>query len=130
MCATCNMAVTFPSNGTDGSFGEGYEPVGSVGPTFANSSVVGSAGVSCAEGNTNWTVDNNECSACCWNTVTYPCLTEGGNGKECEDLGAKCISDCSEYLGYSPLDAPTAFLLALVAAYGAIAVYRKRMQKV
>jgi hypothetical protein len=49
--------------------------------------------------------------------------------QECEALQITCISNCEDYAlneYRNPLDAPTAFLLALVAAYGAVAVYRKR----
>jgi hypothetical protein len=43
------------------------------------------------------------------------------------DMGAYMNSCCNPHLdGGAPLDASTAFLLALVAAYGAVAVYRRK----
>lgn len=136
MCATCAMAVKFPSSGVGGgSTGEGYEPVGGVGPSYNNSSILGNAGASCAQ--QTWVSDKNACVDCCKNSVTIPCMEEilsgvtpDKTGEDCVKLGFECAQVCEEYLGYSPVDAPVAFLLALVAAYGAVAVYRKRMQEV
>ena len=138
MCASCAIAVSFPSNGVGGgSTGDGYQPESGIGPTYNNSVVVGNAGANCAQQNPGtWTSDQNGCSQCCWETVTQPCLSEAKASGDptaavkCETLGAQCINDCAAYLGKSPLDSSVYFLLTLVAAYSAVAVYRKRMQEV
>ena len=137
MCASCAMAVSFPSSGVGGgSTGEGYQPESGFGPTYNNSVIVGNSGANCAQQNPGtWTSDQNGCSQCCWESVTQPCLIEakasGTSAAHCETLGAQCINDCAAYLGKSPLDSSVYFLLALIAAYGAVAVYRKRkMQEV
>ena len=136
MCATCAMAVKFPASGVGGgSTGEGYQPESGIGPSYNNSVVLGNAGANCAQ--QSWVSDENTCVDCCNSSVTYPCfdeilsgVTPDKNAEDCEKLGAECAQVCEEYLGYSPLDSSVYFLLALIAAYGAVAVYRKRMQKV
>lgn len=143
MCATCAMAVKFPASGVGGgSTGEGYQPESGIGPSYNNSVVLGNSGANCAQQNPGtWTSDQNGCVDCCNNSVTYPCMDEimaiiaaGGTpdktGADCEKLGFECTQVCEEYLGYSPLDSSVYFLLALIAAYGAFAVYRKKMQEV
>ena len=144
MCAACAMAVAFPSEGygsgagSTGGTSESVGGVGGVGPSFNNSAILGNDGASCAQSNPTWTKDANECSNCCFNTVSQPCFDEiiadtmagrtpSKTTSECESLGTECNRQCQEYLGYSPLDAPTAFLLALIAAYGAYTVYRRRI---
>ena len=102
----------------------------SIGTTFVNHSTVGAYNGSCQPNN----ADNfgSDCYSCC---IAEICPS---NEDDCIDesnpkssLFLTCMEVCSgEYLGQSPLDAPVVFLLALIAAYGAVAVYRRKMQQV
>ena len=132
MCATCAMAVSLPTSSYPvygvGANDEQSYTVNS-GTTFINQAIVGAYNGSCQPNNG----DNfgNDCYSCC---ITEICPDNEDNcldeSNAASSLFLTCMKVCSgEYLGQSPLDAPTAFLLALVAAYGAVAVYRKRMQQ-
>ena len=73
--------------------------------------------------------DPTDCQTCCEKEVLIPCEEAAGDDfdkiLECGTLNTTCIKSCTNGTSL-PLDAPTAFLLALVAAYGAVAVYRRR----
>ena len=130
MCSLSALAVKLPSdpyNSYAGSVGSSGSYTVSTGTTFINQSTVETYDTgSC-------TVDKQDpnaiqlCESCCMGDVFLPCLQDGGTEESCGSLYKECYNNC---MGASlPLDAPTAFLLALVAAYGAVAVYRKRMQQ-
>lgn len=101
-----------------------------TGTTFINQAVVGAYTGNCQPQNG----DNfgNDCYSCCTAEICP------SNEDDCSDeskpessLFVTCMGVCSgEYLGQSPLDAPVAFLFAMIAAYGAVAVYRSKMQQV
>ena len=127
MCATCAMAVSLPSNSYNSYAGtvassEGYTL--GRGTTFVNRATVGAYTGECdLEG--EWGGDSDLCATeCC--DLRYPSSDQSE-----ANLAARraCYLACGLPLGDTPLDAPTAFLLALIAAYGAVAVYRKRMQQ-
>ena len=137
LCAMSAMAVSLPK--ASYSSYSGYVPTQdtyslSVGTTFVNQSTVGAYEDVCGADSGYGSSDVHKCPGCCQDNVFTPCLKEKGESaaQECYNEQVKCIQNCEDYaLGEvrNPLDAPTAFLLALIAAYGAIAVYR-RGQKV
>ena len=127
MCATCAMAVSLPSNSYNSYAGtvassEGYTL--GRGTTFVNRATVGAYIGDCdLEG--EYAGDTDLCATDCCD-AKYP----SGDQSEA-NLAARraCYLACGLPLGETPLDASTAFLLALIVAYGAVAVYRKRMIK-
>lgn len=135
MCSMGAIAVTLPSNSYSNYSGSAINTnpyVMETGTTIVNSSTVGAYGTCIFEEyakNEAALFDN--CSRCCWGSPYDECrLTQSES--ECDKLADTCVNECqhdSMALGDSPLDAPTAFLLALVAAYGAVAVYRRKMQQ-
>lgn len=138
VCWSSVMAVRMPSNpytpysgGT--SVQESYSF--SEGVTIMNQSTVGAYNNDvCGAESGFGASDVAKCPFCCTENVYDPCIMEKGEGawETCESLQLQCVSNCEDYAlneYRNPLDAPTAFLLALVAAYGAVAVYRRRMQQ-
>lgn len=127
MCATCAMAVSLPSNSYNeyaGTRASSNSYTLGQGITFVNSATVGAYSGECGDLEEEWDGDSYSCGKCCDGLYPDDINTE-------ENLAARreCYLACGLPLGDTPLDAPTAFLLALVAAYGAVAVYRKRMQE-
>ena len=130
MCSLSALAVKLPdnpyksypgSNGNSGSYTVSY------GTTFVNQADVTPQAVgSCSYDKQNPDIIQL-CEECCIGQAYLPCFEGGGTEETCGPWYKECYNAC---MGVSlPLDAPTAFLLALVAAYGAVAVYRKRMQQ-
>ena len=127
MCATCAMAVSLPSNSYNSYAGtvassEGYTL--GRGTTFVNRATVGAYTGQCGDLEIDWAGDSYMCGECCDETFSSSDQSEA-------NLAARraCYLACGLPLGETPLDAPTAFLLALVAAYGAVMVYRRKMQQ-
>ena len=121
------MAVSLPSNSYNSYAGtvassEGYTL--GRGTTFVNRATVGAYTGQCGDLEIDWDGDSYMCGECCDETFSSSDQSEA-------NLAARraCYLACGLPLGETPLDAPTAFLLALIAAYGAVAVYRKRMQQ-
>ena len=137
LCAVSAMAVSLPrvsyqSYNASIPTQEGYSL--SIGTTFVNHSTVGAYEDVCGADSGFGSSDVHKCPSCCTDNAYDPCIREKGEEawQECESLQITCINNCEDYAlneYRNPLDAPTAFLLALVAAYGAVAVYRKRMQE-
>jgi hypothetical protein len=122
MCATCAMAVNLPNNS--------YNPMRSsittsnesytlgTGISFNNTAVVGEYVNGSCQVNKQDPNAITLCEKCC------EALVFGEDGSLRDEDYYACINDC---MGYSlPLDASVYFLLALVAAYGAVAVYRRK----
>ena len=131
MCATCAMAVSLPSSSYNpyvGERGSAEAYTMSAGTQFMNQAVVGAYYKGQCDdhrkGGQQWTGDKSSCFICC--NGQFP---EEDRSEANLEARRECMNMCDLPLGESPLDAPTAFLLALVAAYGAVAVYRKRMQQ-
>lgn len=130
LVSTALMAVTLPSTsyyrGTTES-AETYQTQVSTGVSINGYSLVGAA----SDGSTNCIEANPQdvevCRICCHEKVLMPCIEENPSDPYlCGQLNTDCIMSCTH--GSSlPLDAPTAFLLALIAAYVAFAVYRRKM---
>jgi hypothetical protein len=134
LCSMGAMAVSLPSksynvfSGTQGSTGP--YTIG-TGTTFANTSTVGSYTGTCENAGVNVTF-GSVCTNCCAGEICG--ATTDSEVDACEEENfdniawQSCMAACQgEHLGYeTPLDAPTAFLLALVAAYSAVAVYRRK----
>lgn len=134
MCATCAMAVGLPSKSynsyvSNANAEEGYSI--STGTTFVNQATVGAYKGSCNPD--SWQSDKNSCKTCCEGELDQCAASCAGNPacmQECFNQNAECHANCENPELGMPLDASVYFLLALVAAYGAVAVYRKRMQEV
>lgn len=130
MCSLSALAVKLPDNPYNnyaGSTGSSGSYTVSTGTTFVNQADVSpqAAGTCMVDKQNPNAMDL--CEECCVNNVLVPCLKEGGTEDSCGPVYKECINSC---MGTSlPLDASVYFLLALVAAYGAVAVYRKRMQQ-
>ena len=126
MCTLSAVAVKLPSGPyKSGATGSQVSYTTGSGITFMNQSTVGDyiAGT-CSKGELKGDAADQHCEACCEEQYQVCEVLQNG---DCDELKKACINDC---MGYSlPLDAPTAFLLALVAAYGAVAVYRRKMQQ-
>lgn len=127
LCAISAMAVSLP-NTSYSSYASRVTNTDSytlsVGTKFLNQAVVGTYNGECdqyREGGNLWTGDVSACENCC--LTSYTC---GEEDWDCLDARGLCMDNCGEPLGGLPLDAPTAFLLALVAAYGAVMVYRRK----
>ena len=110
-------AETFQTQVSTGVSINGYSLVGAA--DYENTSACTTEGVK---------GDPTECQKCCDKSVLTPCEDSGEDFYYCGGLNTACIESCTAGTSL-PLDAPTAFLLALVAAYGAVAVYRKRIQQ-
>ena len=125
MCATCAMAVSLPSNSYNeyaGTRASSDSYTLGQGITFVNRATVGAYGGECGSLEDDWAGDSDLCTTeCCDPSYPSSDLSEANQAARRE-----CYLACGLPLGESPLDAPTAFLLALVAAYGAVAVYRKK----
>ena len=128
MCATCAMAVQLPSksyNSYTGIAGSNETYTTGFGTQFMNQAVVGAYYQNQCdeyrEGGQLWTGDISRCFICC--NSNFP---EDDRSEANLEARRECMNMCDLPLGESPLDAPTAFLLALVAAYGAVAVYRRK----
>ena len=127
MCATCAMAVSLPSSSYN-SYASSVANTDSYklgsGTMFLNRATGGAYTNQCGDLEEEWDGDSNACGKC------YDGYFPDYDNSE-ENLAARrqCYLACGLPLGDTPLDAPTAFLLALVAAYGAVAVYRKRIQQ-
>jgi hypothetical protein len=132
LCAMSVMAVSLPTSSyksfnatitTDQPYTLG------TGTTFLNQSLVGAGSYTdCVRDEASEV--GTFCSECCTNAVCGEFDRTSPEFAECMNsnvMGA-CMNSCSNpHLdGGAPLDAPTAFLLALIAAYGAVAVYRRR----
>ena len=74
--------------------------------------------------------DVEPCRICCRDNVLMPCLDENPSDPYlCGQLNTDCIMSCTN--GSSlPLDAPVFFLLMMIAAYGAVVVYRRKTASV
>jgi hypothetical protein len=105
----------------------------SIGTKFINSSIVGAyADCLYPEYAKNDSQLFDVCSDCCFDSRYDECRVNN-SVEYCDKLASGCVDTCQENsmaLGDSPLDAPTAFLFAMIAAYGAFAVYRRKMQQV
>lgn len=128
LVSTALMAVSLPSSSYfRNSYGssETYQAQMGTGVSINGYSVVGSGeydtSVCTTEGEKG---DPTVCQECCEREVLVPCEDDGGDYLTCGALNTECIKSCTDGTSL-PLDAPTAFLLALVAAYGAVAVYRR-----
>ncbi len=127
MCATCAMAVNLPSNSYNSYAGTVANSNGytlGTGTSFVNRAVVGAYANECGDLEEEWDGDSYSCGKCC--DGLFP---DNDNSEENLAARRQCYLACGLPLGDTPLDAPTAFLLALITAYGAVAVYRKRMQQ-
>ena len=129
MCSLSALAVKLPSDpyrSYEGSVANTATYTIGSGTTFVNSSIVGSYEGICVVDKQNPSAIE-DCEACCLREAYIPCIQQGGTEETCGPLNKECFNAC---MGVSlPLDAPTAFLLALVAAYGAVAVYRTKVTK-
>jgi hypothetical protein len=137
LCAVSAMAVSLPSrsyNLYSATSGNTEPYTLGIGTRFMNSSVVGAYYES---GCKDQGLNQNEivCTNCCAGVICN--ATDEYDILDCEAdtpeaVWGACMSDCrGEHLNYQePLDAPVFFLLALIAAYGAFAVYRRKMQEV
>lgn len=133
--SVCVMAITLPSKSYNASTiyassGTGYSM--SVGTTFVNQSTVGAYMGVCTKQEGDFIGDGSACMNCCLGEYET-CKSDGHSILEC----AMAKDDCNAYCEYlslgeerNPLDAPVFFLLALIAAYGVVAVYRRKMQEV
>jgi hypothetical protein len=136
LCAMSAMAVSLPRASYNAysipTVEEGYTL--GIGTKIVNFSTV-SAGYEggCTNGSQTY---GTVCFNCC---VDDACAgidkSNPTQMAECinSNLYLDCMSMCQygEHLGEEgPLDIPAAFLLALIAAYGAFAVYRRKMQQV
>ena len=136
LCAVSAMAVSLPRDSYkpySGSLPSSQGYTLGTGTAILNHSTVGAYEGVCTT-QSEWTSgDINPCPACCTTNVFLPCLNEkkDAGASECVKLQEQCVDICSLALNdfRTPLDAPTAFLLALVAAYGAVAVCRRKMQQ-
>jgi hypothetical protein len=133
LCAVSAMAVSLPK--ASYSSYRGYVPTQdtyslSVGTTFVNQSTVGAYEDLCGPNSGFSVTDTDPCPKCCQDNVFVPCLQTEGEAKaeECYNKQLQCVQNCQYALGEerNPLDAPVFFLLALIAAYGAVAVYRRK----
>jgi hypothetical protein len=131
LCAMSAMAVSLPNKSYNSyanrTSNSGAYTLG-IGTQFLNQAVVGAYNGECdqyREGGNLWTGDVSACANCCF--TNYVC---GEEDWDCLDARGLCMDNCGEPLGGLPLDAPTAFLFAMIAAYGAFAVYRRKMQQV
>ena len=123
MCAISAFAVKLPSDpysSYKGSMANTESYRTGTGTSFMNSAVTAGYAGECGE-ETDYAGDTPACTNCC--DMYYP---EGDASEANQEARRECYLACGVPLGDSPLDAPTAFLLALVAAYGAVAVYRRR----
>ena len=127
LCAMSAMAVSLPNKSYNSyasrTSNSGAYTLG-IGTQFLNQAVVGAYNGECdqyREGGNLWTGDVSACENCC--LTNYVC---GEEDWDCLDARGFCMDNCGEPLGGLPLDAPTAFLLAMIAAYGAFAVYRHK----
>ena len=133
LVSTALMAVSLPSSSYTRSFSgsaDTYHASMGTGVTFSGFSTVGSGdytktGMCTTEGVQG---DPEECKVCCNRDLFVPCMEDIGDIVQCGALNTECVESCTKGTSL-PLDAPTAFLLALVAAYGAVAVYRRKMQQ-
>lgn len=140
LCAMSAMAVSLPKNSYNIYRGtipaaDGYSL--SVGTTFVNTSTVGAyADCLYPEYAKNDAQLFDACTNCCYapGGAYDECLISNSEAY-CDQQADACVDKCQgDSLALNdqrePLDAPTAFLLALIAAYGAVAVYRRKMQQV
>ena len=125
LCSVGAMAVSFPttSHNSYNSPAAGTAYTIGVGTTFVNQ-----ANLRAYEG--NCTVDKQatnaieQCEQCCIGEVLMPCFGNGGDDETCGPAYKECINAC---IGVSlPLDASTLLLITLIAAYGAVGVYRRK----
>jgi hypothetical protein len=128
------MAITLPSKSYNarslyGSTDTGYSL--SIGTTFVNQSTVGAYEGVCTKQEGDFIGDGSACMNCCLGEYET-CKSNGGSILQCAMAKEDCNAYC-EYLSLgeerNPLDAPVFFLLALIAAYGAVVVYRRKMQE-
>lgn len=132
MCSLSVMAVSLPKDSYN-AYGvsagsESY--TSSAGATFVNTAVLGTYEGACNP--SYWNQDISDCKKCCTSELMQCDMMAAGNKQleeACMEQNLACHENCENPELGQPLDAPTAFLLALVAAYGAVAVYRKRMQQ-
>lgn len=129
--SVCTMAITLPSKSYNAHSLYDTSETGyslSVGTTFVNQSTVGAYEGMCTKQEGDFIGDGSACMNCCLGEYEA-CRSNGDSVLDCAIAKDDCNAYC-EYLSLgeerSPLDAPTAFLLALVAAYGAVAVCRRR----
>lgn len=136
MCAMAAMAVNLPSKVYNeySSMGQTMSYTLGTGTTYVNQSLVGAYSGECSgklANASNGAEYGTVCPDCCARE-----LCEGLSASDCQtkliitgqiELWGECMDACEGQ--YLPLDAPTAFLLALIAAYGAVAVYRRKMQQ-
>ena len=123
MCSLSALAVKFPSDSYSSYKGtmantESYRT--GTGTSFMNSAVTAGYGNECGNID-NYYGDTPACTDCCDSYYSEDDASEAN-----QQARRECYLACGVPLGDSPLDAPMAFLLALVAAYGAVAVYRRR----
>lgn len=96
----------------------------STGVQFHNNSTMGTAVyASCYYPNG----EDEQCSTCCGNIFDCEMLVDDEQIDECETNYGKCMDYC---MGVSlPLDASMLCLLGLVAAYGVVRAYRKKLEE-
>lgn len=123
MCAISAFAVKLPSDpysSYKGSMANTESYTSGAGITFMNSAVTAGYGGEC--GNIDdYYGDSSPCTDCCDGYFPETDFSDAN-----QQARRECYLACGLPLGDTPLDAPIAFLLALVAAYGAFAVYRRK----
>ena len=132
MCATCAMAVQLPSMSYNSYVSKAASEVSyssSVGTTFVNQATVGAYTGSCNPD--SWQSDMNSCKTCCEGELDQCAASCAGNPNPtcmqgCFTQNQECHANCENPELGMPLDTSLYFLLALVAAYGAVAVYRRK----
>jgi hypothetical protein len=145
LCAMSAMAVSLPRtsyNVDPINVNSGY--TFGVGTTIVNTGLVGSYnGTACTDQGVGLSVYDDTCLNCCAATLCEE-SARSTNADECMEklleqgnmyMWQNCMDDCegkhvNQKDENGPLDTSVFFLLALIAAYGAFAVYRRKMQEV
>ena len=130
LCAVSAMAVSLPSVSynsyvTEANADNAFQLT--VGTTFVNQSTVGAYSGSCNPD--SWQSDINTCKTCCTGELMqcdWTCNGDKACEQGCMEQNKACHEACESAELGQPLDAPTAFLLAMIAAYGALMLYRRK----
>ena len=129
LCAVSAMAVSLPRASynafvTESNASNSYTLT--VGTTFVNQSTVGAYNGSCSPD--SWQSDMNSCKTCCTGELMQcdmACAGDKACEQACMEQNLACHDTCEHPELGQPLDAPVFFLLALIAAYGAVVAYRR-----